>query len=285
MSDLWTVLTFSCSPLPAGDSRIVVRSGKDVPLAVLQLEQWSGSRVGSGGYLWGGSRRLASYLEDHGDGDSGLVPSRSLPTLSLLELGAGTGGVGLVASVLGCRDVTLTDQGSFVYPGEFAAPTGLDAAPPRRTLLDLARRNVQKNLAVLDVPAPVVAELLWGDEEATGALALTSYDIICGGDILLFERSHAALVQTLRRLSNSSTVVLLEHTDRGSDESEYPHDLANFLEAVAEDKLWQPTVIRDHGRHLMIRMVWTEKEPRRVGQAGAQQRTSPPTKLQVELTK
>ena len=234
LSDELELFTFS---MFAAASTSLATSG-----AVLHITQWSGHDVGSGGRLWGGSRRLVRYLEVHGDG------RRPLDGLRLLELGAGTGGVGLAAGLLGAH-ATLTDQASFLYPGE-ELPTNV--SQPSRTLLDLARENVARNEGAFGAAPPVVARLLWGDEEDERSLPHPEYDVICGGDILGFTAAHGDLLRTLRRqrggalhtrgdattalpqsrgssaacehppcppprrVSLDSTVVLLECTDRGA---------------------------------------------------------------------
>jgi len=247
LGDTWTLLTFSLSPsaLLSPSARLHVGG------VVLQLAQWPGSKVGSGGYLWGASRRLASWLETNGDGDSASSPSRLIPGLKLLELGAGTGALGLAAAVLGAN-VTITDQASFCFP------TGINERPVH-TLIDLALHNVDQNRrqllkTVTDAVVPQVAEMRWG--ETAMRLPHPQYDIIIGADILLFTSAHAALVQSLRRFSSPSTVVLIEHTDRSSDSSCYPTDLLLFLKVVAEDGLWRASIVRDHGRHITVRMVY-----------------------------
>jgi protein N-lysine methyltransferase METTL21A len=251
LSDVWTVLAFSApSALSSGASLSV--SG-----VTIKLEQWSGYEVGSGGYLWDASRRLANYFEHHGvrvpaSKKLSALPSEPLQGLTLLELGAGTGGLGLAASVLGA-DVTITDQGSFCFPGRDLNPTALQ----HRTLLDLVLCNIQQNRGVVP-KAPVVVEMQWGhghEARVMASLPHKTYDILCGADILLFQSAHADLVQTLRSLSKPSTVVLIEHTDRSSDPHDYPYDLQNFLKAVIADGLWSATVVRDLGRHLTVRMV------------------------------
>jgi hypothetical protein len=262
----------------------------------LPIKQLSGGKVGSGGYLWDGGRRLASYLEKYGDGhhdsscssssgsnsnmNSSSIPSRSLHGRSLLELGSGTGSAGIVAAMLGC-DVTITDQKSFVFPG---GPNS-QLTPENWTLLDLCNANVQQNAIAIQLAqqrqqqihkhthqhdndninskqqsstiVPVVNELLWGGDDQEKALKHDKYEIICGSDILLFTSAHEALLRTIRNLSTPTTVVIIEHTDRGnSAETRYPNDLEDFLKAVIKDGLWQPTIVRDHGRHITLRMVY-----------------------------
>ena len=66
------------------------------------------------------------------------------------------------------------------------------------------------------------------------------------------------LLATLRCFSKDSTVVLIEHSDRGVWEGQvygYPPELKNFFRAVEADGLWQPSVVRDVGRHITLRMV------------------------------
>ena len=262
-SDLATVVTFGVPLVFSRSTTLTVAErvlDGAATVRVLQLQQWSGSKVGSGGFLWDASRRLVRYMEAHGDGapriagDAGTaeVASRDLRGLKLLELGSGTGGMGLAAAVLGA-EVTLTDQASFVYPG------GARRERPTKTLLDLARANVQENAPVLlekAVPLPTVAKLLWGDAADLAALPQARYDIIAGADVLLFTDAHEGLLQTLRRVSSASTVVLIEHTDRGGEQDEFPLDLLSFLKLVRSEGRWKPTVVRDYGRHITLRMVY-----------------------------
>ena len=283
--------------MPTRSARLVVGA------KTLHLQQWSGSTVGSGGNVWGASRRLSQYLEAYGDGSPPTasaveVLSRPLSTLRLLDVGSGTGAVGLAAALLGFGHVTLSEQASFCYPNS-GGPDGRKT--PVRSLLDLARANVQRNVGALQScdasdgsdagngcdggggnggngdggggdsggtlpsgsprprgvarPLPEVARLLWGDEDDLAAMPHTSYDVICGGDILLFTGFVPQLLQTLQRLSSATTVVLIEHTDRGNSATEFPLDLMRFLEAVHAEGMWQPTVVRDVGRHITLRMT------------------------------
>lgn len=251
IGDMSDVLAFALCPFPSWGTSLSVGKSK------LQLTQWPGRKVGSGGFVWGASRRLASHFQLHGDGcaaspspgGAAAILGRSWSGLTVLELGAGTGALGLAASVLGA-DVTLTDQESFCYPNP------LTVAQPLVSLLELMRINVRQNATSLLGQTPDVSEMLWGgDEQMMAQLPHQHYDMICGSDILLFESAHTALIHTLRCLSRISTIVLIEHTDRQDCASEYPQDMRNFFRLVEDDKVWFPSVVRDHGRHLTVRMV------------------------------
>eukprot|EP00286_Rhodomonas_abbreviata_P006349 CAMPEP_0181338048 /NCGR_PEP_ID=MMETSP1101-20121128/28411_1 /TAXON_ID=46948 /ORGANISM="Rhodomonas abbreviata, Strain Caron Lab Isolate" /LENGTH=313 /DNA_ID=CAMNT_0023448717 /DNA_START=8 /DNA_END=947 /DNA_ORIENTATION=+ len=247
---------------------------------VVTIEQWRGADVGSGGYVWGAARRLAKHLREHGDGCSAVlsannpggaslgttypaVASRPWSKLTVLELGAGTGALGLVAAALGAHSVTLTDQAAFIYP------TGPNGTAPKaveggRSLIDLMRRNVLAFVAADEQESyckPVVREMVWGCGDAVHALPHVSYNLICASDVLLFASAHKDLTATLRALSEASTVVLIEHTDRDGKEVNnggvYPKDLLEFLQELEADALWTPTIVKDHGRHLTLRLVRT----------------------------
>jgi len=103
----------------------------------LRVEQRLDSeRVGmdTGGYIWDAAIALCKYVERR-FGPNGLRGHR------VLELGAGTGLVGLCCAALGA-DVTITDVGS---------------------VLELAGRNCQANAAVLEGVGSIrVCEYWWG---------------------------------------------------------------------------------------------------------------------------
>ena len=207
-----------------------------------------------------------AHFSAHGDGCASsqfppiaAIAGRSWQGLTILELGAGTGAVGLAASILG-GSVTITDQALFRFPNGGGGHASR-FVPKQDTLLDLMSINVRDNAgANRGAHAVEVAEMLWGDAAHMARLGRDGgFDVICGADILLFDSAHPALVATLRALSTETTVVVIEHTDRSgaSGEDAFPKDLRGFLECVAEDGLWTPRVVADHGRHLTLRMVRT----------------------------
>ncbi|KAJ7047670.1 putative methyltransferase-domain-containing protein [Mycena alexandri] len=133
---------------------------------------------GCGGVAWPAGEVLAQYLVKRGP--------NSLHGKNVLELGSGTGLVGLVAGMLG-GTVCLTDQ-----------------AP----LIKIMGENVQINkLSHLCA----VWELNWGDPIPA---AIPRPDIILAADCVYFEPAFPLLVQTLCDLVDEDTEVLFCYKKR-----------------------------------------------------------------------
>ncbi|KAM6348702.1 LOW QUALITY PROTEIN: protein N-lysine methyltransferase METTL21A [Alca torda] len=132
-------------------------------------------RLGVAAVVWDAAVVLCAYLEI-----GGIDLSRSV-----IELGAGTGLLGIVATLLGAH-VTITD---------------------RAAALEFLESNVQANLPSELCPRAVVKELTWGkdlDNFPPGA-----FDFILGADIVYLEETFAELLQTLDHLCSEQTVILL----------------------------------------------------------------------------
>jgi len=133
---------------------------------------------GCGGLAWPAGQILASYLVQKG---TDYVKNRNI-----LELGSGTGLVGLVTGKLG-GDVCITDQ-----------------AP----LLPIMQRNISLN--ALDSKV-VMAELNWGMPIST---TIQQPDLILAADCIYFEPAFPLLVHTLSELSDSTTEILFSYKKR-----------------------------------------------------------------------
>uniref|UniRef100_A0A1A8I894 Protein N-lysine methyltransferase METTL21A n=1 Tax=Nothobranchius kuhntae TaxID=321403 RepID=A0A1A8I894_NOTKU len=132
-------------------------------------------KLGVAAVVWDAAVVMCVYLE------MGKV---DLKGKRIIELGAGTGLVGIVAALLGGL-VTITD---------------------REPALDFLSANVKANLSP-DSQELVVSELTWGvglDRYPVGG-----YDLVLGADIIYLEDTFQALMQTLEHLCSDSTVVLL----------------------------------------------------------------------------
>ncbi|THH04703.1 hypothetical protein EW146_g10113 [Bondarzewia mesenterica] len=126
---------------------------------------------GCGGVTWPAGEVLARYLARRGP--------RALAGKNVLELGSGTGLVGLVAALLGAR-VCITDQ-----------------AP----LIPLIHRNVALNRLSPSLCIP--AELNWGDP--LPASLPRPLHLILAADCVYFEPAFPLLVHTLTQLVPTPT--------------------------------------------------------------------------------
>lgn len=290
VTDCMDVAAFALCPLdswstqlhlPASTGNPDQKIGGRVNAAIdLTIDQWTA--LGSGGFVWNGARRLAAILQQHGDGQKAqpamyapngitmhpaqlAVLSRPWAGLNVIELGAGTGILGIAVAALGAN-VTLTDQATFVYPRS-THNTDTPQLLEGRSLLDLLKTNAKRNLDVtqeLDQQNIQVHEMLWGSDSHYAALQRPTFDVIIAADVLLFKDAHQDLMATLRSLSTPETVILIQHTDRSAGSgSEYPDDMIDFLTKLEQDNsqnaskggvAWNPQIIYDHGRHITIRI-------------------------------
>ncbi|XP_036175789.1 protein N-lysine methyltransferase METTL21A isoform X1 [Myotis myotis] len=133
-------------------------------------------QLGVAAVVWDAAVVLSTYLE------MGAVELRGR---SAVELGAGTGLVGIVAALLGAQ-VTITD---------------------RKVALEFLKSNVEANLPLHIQPRAVVKELTWGQN--LGSFSPGEFDLILGADIIYLEETFTDLLQTLAHLCGSHSVILL----------------------------------------------------------------------------
>ncbi|KAF1613364.1 Protein N-lysine methyltransferase METTL21A, partial [Eudyptes chrysolophus] len=140
-------------------------------------------RLGVAAVVWDAAVVLCAYLEMGGI---------DLRDRSVIELGAGTGLLGIVATLL---DVLLYLLGAHVTITDRAAA------------LEFLESNVQANLPSELRPRAVVKELTWGKD--LGNFPPGAFDFILGADIVYLEETFAELLQTLEYLCSEQTVILL----------------------------------------------------------------------------
>ncbi|NXB50851.1 MT21A methyltransferase, partial [Leucopsar rothschildi] len=160
-------------------------------------------RLGVAAVVWDAAIVLCAYLEMEGI---------DLKDRSVIELGAGTGLLGIVVTLL-VSPVLLSPLGARVTITDRAAA------------LELLESNVQANLPPELCPRAVVKELTWGkdlDNFPPGA-----FDFVLGADIVYLEETFAELLQTLEHLCSERTVILLSCRIR------YERDL-QFLKMLRE---------------------------------------------------
>ncbi|NXS71898.1 MT21A methyltransferase, partial [Pandion haliaetus] len=125
---------------------------------------------------------------------------------SVIELGAGTGLLGIVATLLGKGFFFLTgtkEPFRALYSKCCARVTITD----RAVALEFLESNVQANLPCELRPRAVVKELTWGKD--LGNFPPGAFDFILGADIVYLEETFAELLQTLEHLCSEQTVILL----------------------------------------------------------------------------
>ncbi|NXN44144.1 MT21A methyltransferase, partial [Rhinoptilus africanus] len=148
-------------------------------------------RLGVAAVVWDAAVVLCAYLE---------IGGIDLRDRSVIELGAGTGLLGIVATLLG--------KGFFVslFKAIYKCSARVTITD-RAAALEFLESNVQANLPSELRPRAVVKELTWGkdlDNFLPGA-----FDFILGADIVYLEETFAELLQTLEHLCSEQTVILL----------------------------------------------------------------------------
>lgn len=129
---------------------------------------------GCGGIAWPAGEVLSRYICSRQDRQPGWIQEQRV-----LELGAGTGLVGLVAAKLGAPGVLITDQ---------------------TPLLPLIERNIDLN----DVRSVCkAAEFNWG-ELLPAPILSSGFDLILAADCVYFEPAFPLLVQSLCHLADRS---------------------------------------------------------------------------------
>lgn len=130
--------------------------------------------VGVAAVVWDAAIVLGRYLEKI---------AAQLHGKKVIELGAGTGFAGIVASLLG-GNVTITD---------------------RKMALNITRMNVEGNLGK-NQDSVAIKELEWGQDVSSFSLP---FDFVLGADIVYIEETFNDLLKTLQDLCDENSVVLL----------------------------------------------------------------------------
>jgi archaellin len=150
----------------------------------LRIEEVSNTGLGTGLNVWDGSIVLSKYLESHKD----LVNQKNV-----LEVGSGTGVVGIVAAILGATKVILTDldysidnlQNNITLNKDVIGSSNSDNA----TIVDSP-----VDAKVLDWFHPEACQIWAGDDEEYRSWIP---DIILASDVVWIESLVIPLVQTL----------------------------------------------------------------------------------------
>uniref|UniRef100_A0A8C6AVV1 Protein N-lysine methyltransferase METTL21A n=2 Tax=Odontoceti TaxID=9722 RepID=A0A8C6AVV1_MONMO len=158
----------------------------------IQIRQdWK--QLGVAAVVWDAAIILATYLE------MGAVELRGC---SAVELGAGTGLVGMVAALLALQPLRRPPiHHLLISSGAHVTITD------RKVALEFLKSNVQANLPPHIQPRAVVKELTWGQN--LGSFSPGEFDLILGADIIYLEETFTDLLQTLEHLCSNHSVILL----------------------------------------------------------------------------
>lgn len=160
-----------------------------------------------GGTVWPAAQSLCTYLLEH---------RQSLDMQNVVELGSGTGAVGLFAAGLGAN-VILTDccppPESTIYTTD-----GTARLPDKGSdkLLELLTQNVQVNKDAFPNNVPKVMELDWtSPSDIERVASLGPFDVVLASDVTHFSLMHEPLTNTISSLLRSDDgVCLLSHQER-----------------------------------------------------------------------
>ncbi|XP_066284194.1 protein N-lysine methyltransferase METTL21A-like isoform X1 [Branchiostoma lanceolatum] len=196
MDDLLTILERNSKPVPYAErlerAREMMRTRRRRPVFQLlgrEIAIWE-SDVGEetdlaiGKRLWPGGVAFAEFLES---GNCNM----SFEDKKVIELGAGTGLVGIALSFLGA-DVTLTDLPDIISYTE-----------------ENVLMNTMDNNTSLCRYTPKVRPLTWGRDLAEYPRNNPRYDYVIGMECVYIEPVFNDLIATIKHLSDENTVILI----------------------------------------------------------------------------
>ncbi|XP_041070088.1 EEF1A lysine methyltransferase 3-like [Carcharodon carcharias] len=141
----------------------------------LRIIRFMDAEMGVSSYVWESGIVLCRYFEKENISFTGK---------KVIELGSGTGIVGILATLLG-GTVTMTDQPE---------------------ILKQINNNISINIPFACRHRLKVCALTWGENQTDFA---TDYDVILGSDLVYSSSSYPALVDTLRYLCSQGTTIYL----------------------------------------------------------------------------
>ncbi|XP_053171803.1 EEF1A lysine methyltransferase 3-like [Scomber japonicus] len=173
----------------------------------LKIRQLFGANLGVAAAVWEAALHLCGYLEEQ---------SVEFKGKRIIELGAGTGVVGIVAARLGAV-VTLTD---------------LPLALPQ------LETNVSANMPSSGWPSapPTILPLSWGEDHMNFP---SDWDVVLCADIIYLPETYPLLLETLAHLCKSGAVVYL------SSKMRKEHGTPDFYEEYLPSRFNVRLVHRD----------------------------------------
>ena len=199
-----------------------------------------------GGLVWPAASVLCKFISENSDTVNGK---------EIVELGAGTGAVGIyVAATFDCS-VTLTE----VRP---KSTDDDDVVHKSDRLLDLLRENVELNQSLFSADPPQILEVDFSDADTTKKAIASSktgrgYDLILASDVTYTPSLHQPLADTLALLlsAKSDSRCILTHTERLLNNRGEDYQLIQFKEALENAGL----EMAKHPEHHMPEKIKTHK--------------------------
>ncbi|KAG7466434.1 hypothetical protein MATL_G00164790 [Megalops atlanticus] len=189
----------------SGDENYFIREIEKNDGSCLQIKQCSKGDVGC--VVWDAAIVLSKYLETKQFYDPQGGVSK-WANKNILELGAGTGVVGLMAATLGAH-VTVTDL---------------------EDLQHLLQMNIRDNQALVSSGSIVAKVLKWGEDVTE---FLPPPDFILMADCIYYEESVKPLVKTLKDLAGPGTCVICCYEQRTMGNN--PEVEKQFFELLLRD--------------------------------------------------
>ncbi|XP_067847915.1 EEF1A lysine methyltransferase 3-like [Heptranchias perlo] len=157
----------------------------------LKIARTMGANLGVSANVWEAAIALCRYFEKENISFTGK---------KVIELGSGTGIVGILAALLG-GDVTMTDKPN---------------------ILEQIENNVSINIPTARRHRLKVSALTWGENHTDFP---TDYDFILGSDIVHSSVTYPALIETLRHLADRGTTIYLSSEIRKRNGSPSFHEV------------------------------------------------------------
>ncbi|MBA0734933.1 hypothetical protein Gogos_018821 [Gossypium gossypioides] len=155
--------------------------------------------------LWPAATTLVTLLDNYLRHPSKSPLTATLSTdrkLKILELGSGTGLVGIAAAVTLGANVTVTDLPHVIPNLKFNADANADVVTKRGGTVD-------------------VAPLRWGEDDDVEVIG-REFDLVLGSDVVYHDHLFEPLIKTLRLLLNGGTkkrVFVMAHLRRWKKDS------------------------------------------------------------------
>ncbi|XP_020640257.3 EEF1A lysine methyltransferase 3 [Pogona vitticeps] len=178
----------------------------------LSIAQYYGARLGVAAPVWEAALTLCEYFE---------AQKLNFWGKKVIELGAGTGMVGIIVSLLG-GDVTITDL-----------PVALKQI----------EENVLRNLPGKCMARTRVCALSWGLDHKEFP---QNYDFILGADIVYLKDTYPLLIRTLQHLCGDQSTIYL------SSKMRQEHSTPLFFETLLPMHFSSTLAFRDEVENINI---------------------------------